>query len=244
MDFEEYFGEEVTPDEEVPLSGDTIKPGVKTKIVLDKEQPELINTYKLKQIQELQDTGFLQSRPEISDIDVMCEALSDVLNKIWGVDWGKFGPELTTDSTNPDEIILPQITYDYLVRKIPERFPKKPQLYTTIKEVVDGKLTGDAFKVFRQWFDYVIEFQVWGETSIQARATMKNFESVINQATAFLKHHGVSKIIFLEESNTNSTKKFKDDVPSRGIRYLVRMETIEILRVSTLQSIQFNIDVI
>lgn len=177
----------------------------------------------------------------IDNIDQLGEVLRILLNAAWGPDWGELSPEFVR-SEDAESIKLPQITFDINNREIADKNPLKPQLTDTIIEVVDGVKTGDAFNVYRQWFDCIVEFNFWGKTTLEARKLMDRFESLMGVYSGLLEKLGVSKIFFLKELSPKQSIRFTDGLPMRCLVYYVRLEKINTVRLSILKGVEISFD--
>jgi len=173
----------------------------------------------------------------IDDIDELGEHIRLVLNAAWGDDWGEFGPELA-EGEDPENVKLPQITYDVVSRDIPDKRGLKPTLMDTVQEIVNGIPTGDYFRIFRQWFDCVVEFNVCGTNSLEARRLMKKFETVLATYTGHLKQAGASEILFLKEVHATQSSNYREGIPMKCLLYLVRIERITTVKASTLRKME------
>lgn len=179
----------------------------------------------------------------IDDIDQLGEMLRKILNAAWGSGWGEISPDLKKGESS-DDIRLPQITYDTNNREVAEKMPIKPVLTDTISEVVNGEKTGDAFNIYRQWFDSIVEFNFWGRNNLEARTLMSNFEAIMGAYAGYLKRHGVSEIFFLKEVSSRQSIKFVEGVPMRCLMYYVRLERVQSVRLSTIQKIEIELGTI
>ena len=177
----------------------------------------------------------------IDNIDQLGEVLRILLNAAWGTDWGELSPEFAR-SEDAESIKLPQITFDINNREIADKNPLKPQLTDTIIEVVDGIKTGDAFNVYRQWFDCIVEFNFWGKTTLEARRLMDRFESLMGVYSGLLEKLGVSKIFFLKELSPRQSVWFIEGIPMRCLVYYVRLEKINTVRHSILKNVEISFD--
>lgn len=177
----------------------------------------------------------------IDDIDELAEHIRVVLNAAWGKDWGEFGPEIK-EGPDPEDIKLPQITYDVMTRVIPDKKPLKPTLMDTVIETVNNTPTGDSFHIFRQWFDNVIEFNICGTNSLEARRLMKRFETILATYAGHLKKVGVSELLFLKEVHATQSANYREDIPMKCLMYLVRTERITVIRASTLRSMELALN--
>ena len=120
----------------------------------------------------------------IDDIEQLAEILKKLCNAAWGDGWGELSPDLKKGE-NSSDITLPQITLEINTKDISEGLGGlKPTLVDVIKELDEsGEETGDAFLVYRQWFDSVVEFNIYGRTSKEARTLQKKFENLITVYT-------------------------------------------------------------
>ena len=173
----------------------------------------------------------------IDDVDELAEHIRLVLNAAWGDNWGEFGPELK-EGDDSESIKLPQITYDVVTRIIPDKKPLKPILMDTIKEVVNGRQTGDYYNLYRQWFDSVIEFNICGSNSLECRKLMKKFETILATYTGHLKKSGASEILFLKEIHATQSSNYRQEIPMKCLMYLVRIERITIIKGSTIKNME------
>lgn len=178
----------------------------------------------------------------IDDLEQLADIIKRLCNAAWGAGWGEFSPDLKTgeDSSN---IILPQITIDINKREPAEGMGgPKPTLVDVIKETDDdGELTGDAFLIYRQWFDCNIEFNIYGRTSKEARQLKKKLESLLSVYAGYLKRNGVSEIMFEEEVSGKCSLNYVEKTPMKCIYYYIRFETITPIRQSLINSINLEI---
>lgn len=179
----------------------------------------------------------LLANDNIDDIDELAIKIKLLLNSICGEKWGEFGPEFK-ESDNPEKIILPQITYDTLTRVFPDKRPIKPVLTDTVTEVVNGQETGDHFQLYRIWFNYFVEFNIFGTSSLEARKIAKKFETILWTYAGFLKQSGISEMLFMEEIHPTESTSFREDIPMRTLHYMFRIERINVVRASTLRKIE------
>lgn len=180
----------------------------------------------------------------IDDIGQLAEILKKLCNAAWGPDWGELSPDLKRgeDSSN---IILPQITMEINTKDICEGLGGlKPVLVDIVKEVTEsGEETGDAFLVYRQWFDSVIEFNIYGRTNKEARELQKRFEKLITVYAGYLKRQGVSEILYEREVSPKFSLNYDESCPMRSIYYYIRFESITPVRQSLINNINAQIGV-
>lgn len=177
----------------------------------------------------------------ISTIDELADCIKIILDAAWGENWGTFKPCIEKGDT-VDGIKGPIITYDINRREVSENTNIKPQLMDTYKEIVDGKPTGDAIKVYRQWFDCIVEFDIWGRNSLETRKISENFEKIINAYIGNIKKLGISEMFFLNEVPATVSVNYKKDITMRPIMYFVKFERIQTVRTSTIKKIETKVN--
>lgn len=178
----------------------------------------------------------------ISTIDQLCEILRIVLNTSLGYGWGTFKPFLSKKDMLSNDKVLPIITYDVNSREVSRGTQIKPTLSGVINEVVNGKPTGDVIEVYRQQFDVIVEFNIWGRNSIETRQLSERFETTLNSYIGYLKKLGVSEMFFLKEIPCQRSVNYISEISMRSLMYYVRLERINKVRNSTLQKIDVEVN--
>lgn len=186
----------------------------------------------------------LMADDNIDEIEQLANILKKLCNAAWGENWGEFSPDLKKGEDS-SKIILPQITIETNTREIDEALNSpKPKLTDIIKEIDDnGNETGDSFLIYRQWFAYNVEFNIYGRTSKEARDLRKRFENLITVYTGYLKRHGISEIWFETETSPKCSLNYDESAFMRCIYYYIRFETITPVRQSTINRINTEIGV-
>mgnify|MGYP004467165393 CR=1 FL=1 len=178
----------------------------------------------------------------VDDIEQLAEMLKKLCNAAWGSDWGELTPDLKRgeDETN---IVLPQITCEVNTKDIAEGIGGlKPTLVDVVNELDgEGNETGDAFLVYRQWFDTIVEFNIYGRTNKEARQLQKKFEKLIATYTGYLKRNGISEILYEREVAPKFSLNYSEKVPMRCIYYYIRFESITPIRHNLINSINAEI---
>ena len=178
----------------------------------------------------------------IDDVEQLADILKKLCNAAWGANWGELSPDLKKGE-NSDNITLPQITLDINTRDVAENLGGiKPKLVDIVNEVdANGAETGDAFLVYRQWFDCNIEFNFYGRTNKEARQLQKKFENLLTVYTGYLKRQGISEMFFEREVSPKSSLNYDESTPMRCIYYYIRFESIMPIRQSLINSINAEI---
>lgn len=178
----------------------------------------------------------------IDDIEELANVLKKLCNAAWGMNWGEISPDLKKGE-NSDEILLPQIVLDINTRDIAEGIGSFKPILTDIIDEKDenGTPTGDAFLIYRQWFDCNVEFCFYGRNNKEARQLQKRFESLITVYTGYLKRQGISEIFFEKETSPKCSLHYDESVPMRCIYYYIRLETVTPVRRSLIDTINLEI---
>lgn len=178
----------------------------------------------------------------ISTIEDFANLIKQLCNAAWGEGWGELSLDLKRgeDSAN---IVLPQILVDINSRDVTEGLGTiKPVLMDVQDEYDDkGNKTGDKFLLYRQWFDCMIEFDIFAENTKEARELQERFEKLIMVYTGYIKRKGISEMFFMREISPKSSLNFSENTPMRCILYYVRFESIIPIRVNTVNNINAKI---
>lgn len=188
----------------------------------------------------------VQAENYMQNIDTFANLISELLNKFWGENWGTFGSELSRDENSESEINLPQITYDYSVRRNSKEFSAGYKEWAKIKEIRDGKSTGDSFTLFKKREEYILEFQVYDVTHLKARSLMRDFEIFLQESQAKFKEQGLSLCKFAQEISYKDSIRYDPDIkiPIRCLQYLIHLETNDYIRTSTLRGVKTKVNII
>ena len=178
----------------------------------------------------------------ISNIEDLANILKQLCNAAWGDDWGELSLDIKTGEDSAD-ITLPQILVDTNTRDISEGLGSLKPVLMDVQDEKDenGNETGDAFLMYRQWFDVNVEFDIFARNSKECRELSKKFEELVLVYTGYLKRKGLSEIFFLREISPKSSLNFSENIPMRCILYYVRFESIIPIRVSTINEINAKI---
>ena len=217
------------------------KPSSDVSIPTRQKTPEVISYTQQDESSVKSEKARMAADENIDDIEQLGILLRRVLNAAWGDGWGILSLDYPRGE-DPDKLDLPQITFDVNSREIAEKMPIKPTLTETVFEVVAGQKTGDAFNLYRQWFDCIVEFNFWGRTNLETRKLMARFEGLIGAYAGYLKRQGISEIFFLKEVNPRQSMHFLDGIPMRSLMYYIRLERISTVRLSTIKRIDLEVN--
>lgn len=232
--YNNYFGISEPPSKETRLlprdiSKDITQQENHTKqIISDKE-------YDIQAFRQMADGN-------IDDVEQLADILKKLCNAAWGINWGELSPDLKKGEDSAS-VTLPQITLDINTRDIATGIGGlKPLLLDVVNEIDEqGTQTGDAFLIYRQWFDCIIEFDIYGRTNQEARKLQRKFENLLTVYTGYLKRQGISEMLFEREVSPKNSLNYDESIAMRCIYYYIRFESIIPIRQSLINSINVEI---
>lgn len=235
--YDAYFGKQQSEEKTVTLQVEN------TDNIYSSSKAATIHTLETVSSKEYNIQTFRHVADDnIDDLEQLANILKRLCNAAWGNNWGELSPDLKKGEDS-STIILPQITIDVNTRDVAENIGGiKPKLVDIVKEMdSNDEETGDAFLIYRQWFDCNIEFNFYGRTNKEARQLQKKFENLITVYTGYLKRQGISEIFFEREVSPKSSLNYDESIPMRCIYYYIRFESIIPIRQSLINSINAEI---
>ena len=193
-----------------------------------------------EQIPEHSSKQYLTAEGNVTTIGEACDLIRTLLNTAWGSNWGEL-TDVTSRGDDANKITLPLITYNTNLREVAQGTNVKPQQMQIVNEVVNGKNTGDAFKVYKQAFDCIVEFDFYHQNANGADELMNKFEEIMVNYAGFLKKNGVQELYFLKEIPSTYSLNYLRDIPMKCLLYYFRIERTHTVRVSTILKIEENI---
>ena len=186
------------------------------------------------------------AKGNIEDIDKMCEILKTICSTAWGDNWGEF---INAHSNGLDSKDVPNkcITYELNERVIPEKFQRKPKLFTSYAEVVNGIKTGDIISIYKIFYMCELEFNIISSNITVLNNLTSDFEELMFFYSGYLKEHGVSEIEFYKEKNSKFSSNSTTSIPGtnkKTLLYKVKLEKNYIVRNSTLSKITAKINML
>lgn len=174
-----------------------------------------------------------------ADFETFTDLLSNILKAAWGENWGQFTEEDPIGNT-PDAVVLPVITYEVYSRT-PSKDVRthKPKKWDSFS---DPDYPDSNIMVYKQWFDYIVDFKVFAKTKKEARQLCEKLEDVLLIYAGLFKDAGVADIIFQMESAPEVINQSRQDIPCRVLRYLVRIERTHMVRTKALEEVLARVD--
>lgn len=211
----------------------------KSKIGITKDEKQTVIN---EQIPKEKDLKKMSAQGNIRTIDELGDLLNKLLNAAWGSSWGRISSNIST-GIDIEKIVMPLIIYSTNLREISAGTNLKPQQSETIKETSGNVNTGDAFKVYRQSFDCIVEFDFYANTAKDCRELMNRFEEAMLTFAGYLKKSGVKEIYFLKEIPAKNSINYVSSMPMSCLHYFVRLERNNTVRVSTIRRIEEKITI-
>lgn len=174
------------------------------------------------------------------DLDTFMDALHKMLNRVWGIEWGVFSDESPTGN-DIENTPLPHVTYNLASRKIDtDKGGIKAKQFGSFP---DPDHEGHNITLFKQWFNCTVDFVVYAARRREAAVIAERLEVFIESYRGYFKELGISEITFQEEFSPGVSSQYRQDLPHRTVRYLVRIERINAVRSVHLKEIEHIVKV-
>ncbi len=135
-----------------------------------------------------------------------------------------------------ESLELPAIMYDLISRKHTDKLSdgRKPR---QMKQYLDPDNPKQYQTELTEWFDCLGEFHIYGNTKLEAKEWKRKFEFFMLTYTGYFKKLGISDITFISELRPEVSTENRQELPHRTLRYLVRIQRIEIIKSAEIQDI-------
>lgn len=147
---------------------------------------------------------------------------------------------------NPTEHFLDTITYK-VTEERPGSVGGSKQPFGDQRELVP-RPRGNVIEghmdvsIKGQWFDTLVQFDVWSLTNRQAESLVLWFKRFMLNYRDFFKHRGLSEILFWWRGEDDVTTKLRNSLHSRSIAYFVRTEELVTVKHKVLEEIEYKLD--
>ena len=107
-------------------------------------------------------------------------------------------------------------------------FDTRKEIKPRIREenVPDEDNPGFYYDEYAQWFDNLIQFDIWSMTNTGAEELSQWFEEFMFMSTGVLEEYGVQKIYFYRQEEDETFLQFDHRLQRRTLLYYVRTEKI------------------
>jgi hypothetical protein len=143
-------------------------------------------------------------------------------------------------SAYPPEHADPSTWRDTITYKVSKREPGSMQAhpFDARKEIkprvrryiVDPDNPGYHIKVLGQWFDNIVQFEIWTTTANGADTLISWFEDFLYKYTWVWKKNGVQEILYNRRGIDEESTKWRNDLAYRSLWYFFRTEKIVTVR--------------
>lgn len=180
----------------------------------------------------------LHAEANIADFDDAMELIHNVWTKVHREDCG-FSEEQPLGE-DAEQLRLPLIVYDLQHRKHSEHHKtgSKPKQFDVYP---DPEQPGHNLTEVTEWFDCIVDFYVYGRAHGDAKMWTKNLENFFLGYTGHFKKSGVHEILFIEEGPNRVSTEYRQDLPHRRLRYLVRIQRTQIVRTIRLDEVDVKV---
>ena len=185
--------------------------------------------------------GKLHADGNISSINEFAKILKLILDCTVGEDKITLRPAAERSVSN-ENTNFPLITYDVNSREVSEGKSIKPVLTDNIKETINGKETGNIIQVYRQWYDCLVEFDIYGINSNQTDYAGDKLDEILSMYTGVFKKAGISEMFFIKEIPPKSSVNYVPDISMSCFIWFIRLEKIYTVKASEIKNISIEVD--
>lgn len=119
-----------------------------------------------------------------------------------------------------------------------ERKPRERNRYKRPTE--DGE--PEVVQVYGQIIDYYVEFTIYAQNNKEAMERSKDFAEAMDKYKGLLMKEGMQNMWFQREYERSGNEQRRDDMSTRGIDYLVRLENITEVSSSQIEKVGIEIE--
>lgn len=167
------------------------------------------------------------------DVEQLTDEIGRLLKMSWGEEWGSFQLDEPLGN-DPEEILIPIITYDFLDRVRSETHRSlDPILFDSFVD----KDNNQVVKLYRNWFDINLVFSAYHINNKECIQLISELEAFLFAYKGHFKNLGISDLIFQREVKPTVKTRWSKQVVQRQIQYLVRIERITQVRSNVVKDI-------
>lgn len=135
----------------------------------------------------------------------------------------------------------PKITYKVISRK-----PKNEYKPIAREEVIECDEDNEqrAGMIYGQFFDCIVQFNIFASENRQANKVMEMFEELMISYAGYFKEQGVVDLYFKEQITDTDYNNFRETLSVRNLRYYVQIEKLMVIFNRRVSDIKTNIETI
>lgn len=116
----------------------------------------------------------------------------------------------------------------------------KPRLRDQCKDPV---IDGYTVSIYGQWFDSIVQFDVWYANNRAAEHLIDWFEQFMSNNTWILRRAGLAQILFWKRTTDDLKQQWRQPVWNRSVQYFLRTEQLHAVYERDLLKLSVSLDV-
>jgi hypothetical protein len=104
--------------------------------------------------------------------------------------------------------------------------------------------TGEKYEIVGQYFDYHVQFDIWGSTGEEADKVVTEFEALMTQYTGYFKKHGVVQFIFERQIDNTMTKAWTAKLTNRSVVYYLKLDETKVITNGDIKAIDVTAQIL
>jgi hypothetical protein len=163
--------------------------------------------------------------------------VGEIADRAWGEGWGEFRPYFSSVG-DAENVPLPLITYQ-VVDRVPT--PERGELKPVFRSQVVDPVTMQSTRLYGQWFDYYIQFDIWDKSVDSCIDLTQRLEELLLTYAGHFKECGVSEILFHRQLRDDLLHRWDPTLNVQSLQYKVRLETLYVVTSATLQGVDIDV---
>ena len=97
--------------------------------------------------------------------------------------------------------------------------------------------------VYGQWFESVVQFDVWAQTNERANVLLNWFEDFMDRYRWVLKWNGIQETFYWQRNEDALVSRWRNDIVHRTVEYYFRTDRIRAADIRRIISLSLVVDV-
>lgn len=167
------------------------------------------------------------------------ETIDKTISIAWGNNWGTFTKAYPSESESKS-IKTPIITYR-TSEKTPSQMGQVKEIKPRIRHQFSIPETGEAYQIWGQRFDCIVEFGVWADNDSKAEEYAEFFEEFMTTYCGLFKENGIIEIIHLKTVDEMHPHSWRVDFSSRHVIYHVIIDKKIPVSLATIEEVRVKL---
>lgn len=177
-----------------------------------------------------------------SPLESFFKTIDKTISIAWGNKWGTFTKAYPSE-TESKSIKTPIITYR-TKKKSPSQMGQVKEIKPRIRHQFTVPETGEAYQIWGQRFDCIVEFGVWADNDSKAEEYAEFFEDFMITYCGLFKEGGIVEILHLETVDEMHPHSWRVDFSSRHVIYHVIIDKKVPVSLATIEEVKIKLKIL